>query len=151
MGQFYSTLRNGLKVLSDAIIGGDLAVSGNITAPGVERMVKLGTVTFAATSGTAVTLYTLPAGFTLTQVICKVTTAFNAASTNVLILGTTDNDDAFMASGTVDESQIGAYFADVFETAAAGGTAIKAKYTQTGTAATAGAATFYGKITKLPA
>lgn len=71
-------------------------------------------------------------------------TAFNAGSTNVLIVGTAADDDALVAAAGVDETAIGltrvapATLAGYVATA--GDTEIFAKYTQTGTAATAGLA-----------
>jgi hypothetical protein len=94
--------------------------------------------------GTAgkVPLGTLPAGAIVTHAIVKVTAAFNAATTNVLTVGTADDDDAVLAAADIDESVV-----QTTVTFAAAGysvdvaTPLFVKYAQTGTAASAGAAT----------
>jgi hypothetical protein len=89
-----------------------------------------------------VTIGTLPAGATILRAIsgAQVNVAFNAASTNVIDIGTTANDDLFatdLAGGTIafvpfDEAVTQVLAAD---------TTFTATYAQTGTAATAGSAT----------
>lgn len=74
-------------------------------------------------------------------------TAFNAATTNVLTVGTdTGNDEFFDAStsgATVTEGTAGAYSSSLVPgyTVGTGGEVVYVKYTQTGTAATTGDAT----------
>ena len=70
-------------------------------------------------------------------------TAFNAASTNVLILGTTDDDDGFVTSSNAAAGTAGlkAGTGAILGTPLAANRVVYAKYTQTGTAATAGKAT----------
>jgi hypothetical protein len=85
---------------------------------------------------------TLPAGAIATHALVKVTAAFNAATTNVLTLGTAADDDAILAAADIDETVIGT----TVTFAAAGysvdvATPLFLRYTQTGTAATTGAAT----------
>lgn len=95
--------------------------------------------------GTAdtVKLGTLPNGAEILECKVRVKTAFNAATTNVLTVGTASGSDAdVVASGDVDETltseaQIVLRGADLSITA---DTPIYVKYTQTGTAATAGEA-----------
>jgi hypothetical protein len=93
------------------------------------------------TAGT-VPLGTLPAGAIVTSCIVKVTEAFNAATTNVLTVGTAADDDAVMVAGDVNEAAIGTTIAvaPVGYTVTVS-TPLYITYTQTGTAATAGAAT----------
>mgnify|MGYP000727010344 CR=1 FL=1 len=77
---------------------------------------------------------------------CHVTieTAFNAGTTNVLIVGTLADDDALVAAAGVDETAVAltrvtpATLAGLVAPTA--DTAIYTKYTQTGTAASAGEA-----------
>ena len=98
--------------------------------------------------GTGVAFGALPQGAFITAVMAWVTTAFNAATTNVFTLGTTKaNANEISASGTINPATLGF----VNGTAAAGlGMAVTAtgpvtlyvKYAQTGAAATAGALTF---------
>lgn len=89
-----------------------------------------------------VPLGTLPAGAIVSHAIVKRTAAFNATTTNVLTVGTAADAAAVIADGDADETTIGTtvvwgcagYTADV-------ATPLFVKYTQTGTAATTGAAT----------
>jgi hypothetical protein len=101
-----------------------------------------GTVTFdTAGVATGVEIGILPAGAQIIQCLVNVETAFNAASTNVLVVGYGASLDEIVAAGGVDESSATA------QAVATGlglehtvDRVIKAKYTQTGTAATAGRA-----------
>lgn len=77
---------------------------------------------------------------------CHVTieTAFNAATTNVLVIGTTADDDGFAVTASTIPGTVG--FKGNLTGALTGiplaaNTVVYAKYTQTGTAATAGKAT----------
>lgn len=84
---------------------------------------------------------TLPAGCLVTETLVRVRTAFNAGTTNVIIVGTAADDDEFIAAGDVDETATGTTFSDrsaglVFTA----DTAVYVKYSQTGTAATTGEA-----------
>ncbi len=92
----------------------------------------------------------IPAGSFLLQAVVRITTAFNAATTNVLTVGqnaTADTD--IVAAGELNEGATGV---TVVLTGAAltfaNDTDIYVRYTQTGTAATAGAATII--ITYIP-
>lgn len=93
--------------------------------------------------GTAATVQvgTLPAGCLVLETIVRVRTAFNAATTNVIIVGTSDDDDEFIEAADVDESTAGT----TFSARSAGlvmtsDTPVYVKYSQTGTAASAGEA-----------
>lgn len=94
--------------------------------------------------GTAgkVPLGTLPAGAIVTHALVKITTAFNAATTNVLTVGTAASDAALLSGADFDETvvQTTITFAAAGYTVAVD-TPLFIKYAQTGTAATAGAAT----------
>lgn len=84
---------------------------------------------------------TIPSGTTLLGCLVNITTAFNAATTNVIIVGNASDDDAYVAAGDVTEGSTGA----TLVTRAMGNkpssdTTIYVQYDQTGTAATAGAA-----------
>lgn len=95
--------------------------------------------------GTADTIQvgTLPAGAIITSVTVRVDTAFNAATTNVLIVGTSSGSNAdIVADGDVDETATGT--TQVMRgvgLSISADTIIYAKYTQSGTAATTGSAT----------
>jgi len=94
--------------------------------------------------GTAgkVPLGTLPAGAIVIDMIVKITEAFNAATTNVLTVGTAADASAILGATDINELEV-----DTTETFAAKGykvtvdTPLFIKYAQTGTAATAGAVT----------
>jgi len=89
---------------------------------------------------------TVPAGAKLSNVKVWVDTAFNAATTNVLVAGTTGTGTNLVAASDVTEGTIGVYtpanaanqgLGLVF----AADTDLFVSYTQSGTAATAGVAT----------
>lgn len=84
---------------------------------------------------------TLPAGCLVTAVYVRVKTAFNAATTNVIKVGTSADDDHFIEAGDVDETVAGLTVSDrnIGEVYTAD-TAVWVEYTQSGTAATAGEA-----------
>lgn len=88
---------------------------------------------------------TLPAGAKVIDAVVHVTTAFNAASTNVLTAGTNSTSyDNIVGSGDVTEGTPAGYRASVTTAAAqtlSADTDVYVKYTQTGTAASTGAAT----------
>ena len=85
----------------------------------------------------------LPAGAFITNTLVRVDTVFNAATTNVLTIGTNAaSDNNIVASGDVNEAS-----AITFVCTTGNGlsitsdTDVYARYTQTGTAATTGKAT----------
>lgn len=87
---------------------------------------------------------TVPIGSFFTDVKCEVVTAFNAVTTNVLTFGTTTTATELVAAGDVDELTAGVYTATRGlgrGLTAAAEVGLYAKYTQSGTAATAGVAT----------
>ena len=88
-----------------------------------------------------VTIGTLPAGAVILRAIsgAQVNVAFNAASTNVIDIGTTANDDLFatdLAGGTIAFVR----FDEAVTQLLAADTTFTATYAQSGTAATAGSA-----------
>lgn len=108
-----------------------------------------GTITFATPS---VTIDSLAVGDVVVQCWAQVTTAFNAATTNVLIVGNGVTTDKFLAAADVTEGTPGVYPTGgkgpyTAETAA--GSLVLA-YSQTGTAATTGSAKVYALISSLP-
>lgn len=105
-----------------------------------------GTIGFAVAgagaTGTA-NIGVVPKGAMITRVIVRVTEAFNAATTNVLVVGDAGAADRYVAAADVTEGTIGGYYG----TTATGigyevtqDTTIVAQYSETGVAATAGAA-----------
>ncbi len=87
---------------------------------------------------------TLPAGAVVIDAVTRVITAFNAATTNVLTAGTNSSSyDNIVGAADVTEGTPGGYRAAILTVAGttyAADTDVYAKYTQTGTAATTGAA-----------
>lgn len=83
---------------------------------------------------------TLPSGSQCIECIVRVTTAFNAATTNVLTVGTSSGSNAdIVAASDVNEAATGTTIvATCAGLTISADTPIYAKYTQTGTAATAG-------------
>lgn len=103
-----------------------------------------GSISFDSTgASTGVLIGTLPAGAHVLQTSVNVKTAFDAGSTNVLVVGTNSSSyNDLMGTATVTEGTPG-YYASAPVAAITKPTAdlpVYAKYTQTGTAATAGAA-----------
>ncbi len=123
----------------------------NSGACGIEQALYLGSVSFDTDNiSTGAPLENaLPAGFVATRFVCNVKTAFNAATTNVLTLGTVSDDDAFMGASDINEAA-GASIKHAWQETGGTDVPIRAKYTQTGTAATAGEAEFYAFLMRLP-
>lgn len=98
-----------------------------------------------ASSGTAVSMGMIPANAFVLSTDISIQTAFNAGTTNVLIVGTSGDDDALVAAGGVDETAVAATRVTPATLAgrlsSSADTEIFWKYTQSGTAASAGAAT----------
>jgi hypothetical protein len=102
------------------------------------------TNTIAYTDSAAVTIGTVPAGAQIVSINIDVTTAFNAATTNTVTVGKSGSAAAFVAStsigsaGRASVATTGVYsaWADV----GSADVPVTATYSQTGTAATAGAA-----------
>lgn len=93
---------------------------------------------------TGVLVGTLPLGAMLISAVARVVTAFNAVTTNVLTVGTNSTAyDNIFAAADITEATPGGYVAPAvtaLATSYAADTDVYAKYTQTGTAATTGAA-----------
>lgn len=119
----------------------------NFDAPGVPKVVKLGQITYNATSGTAVTLGTVPQGCRILKVWCEVTDAFNSGTSDTLKIGTAADDDLFMKTSDITTHTAGGYGKDCFYQCIAA-TAIKATLSKSGTAATAGSADVYVQTVK---
>ena len=102
------------------------------------------TTTIAYTDSSAVTVGTLPANAQIVDVYVDVTTAFNAATTNTVTVGKSGSAAAFVAStsvgsaGRASVATTGAYSA--WADTGSSEVAVTVTYSQTGTAASAGAA-----------
>lgn len=97
-----------------------------------------------AASGTPLLMGTLPKGAVVLGTTIGIKTVFNAGATNVLIVGTAADDAALVAAGGVDETAVAvtrvAPATLAGNVASAADTDIYVEYTQSGTAATTGAA-----------
>jgi len=98
------------------------------------------TINYNVADPYTVSMGILPAGAELVATIVDVQTAFNAGTTNVLVVGTSSDDDAYVAAGDVDESNAGVTIVSGKSKSISADTEVFVKYTQTGTAATAGKA-----------
>lgn len=117
---------------------------------GVEQLFYAGTVAYDDTDiDKGVALKKLPNNIIITRAVAVVNTAFDAGGTNVLTLGTNDDCDNILGSADITEGTTGAYSKQVFVQAATKAE-IKAKYTQTGTDATAGEADIYVFFVSIP-
>lgn len=117
---------------------------------GVEQLFYAGTVAFDDTdAATGVLLKKLPNNVIITRAVAVVTEAFNAGTTNVLTVGTNTDVDNVLGTSDITEGTTGTYNKQTFVQAEAGAK-LKAKYTQTGTAATAGSADIYVFFVSIP-
>ena len=103
------------------------------------------TATIAYTDTGAVTIGTLPAGAQIVDINIDVTTAFNAATTNTVTVGKTGTAAAFVTATSVGSAgRASVATTGVYSAWANVGTSdvdyATVTYSQTGTAATAGAA-----------
>lgn len=98
-------------------------------------------------SATGVQFGTLPAGSVVLRTTAVVTTVFNAATTNVLVVGVPGDDDALMTAAVSVAGTLGTKVtnspAATLTTPTAGDVGVFARYTQSGTAATTGRAVVY--------
>lgn len=107
----------------------------NFSTTGIASGVKVDTIKASASKPVQI------------EVSCQVVTAFNAVTTNVLTLGTDTTATQWLAAGDITEGTPGFYPASnaVKKFRLTADTDIYAKYTQSGTAATTGAAVFMVK------
>jgi len=112
------------------------------------------TITFDASgvgTGLGIPIGALEAGAIPIRAYVTIQTAFNAATTNVLVVGTDDDDDGFVTSTNAAAGTVGlkAGTGALLGFPLATNEVVYVKYTQTGTAATTGKATavveFYNK------
>jgi hypothetical protein len=121
------------------------------SAPGEFGGLRLVSAALTFTS-TTVALDSLAAGDVVVQAWVQVTTAFNAATTNVITLGDGNTADKYLAAADVTEGTPGVYPTGGKGPYAAETVArtLTATYSQTGTAATTGAARVYALISSAP-
>lgn len=121
------------------------------SAPGLYSSLRLvaGNVVFGSST---VALETLAVGDVVVRCWAEVTTAFNAGTTNVLTLGNGVTANKFLAAADVTEGSTGVSPAGgvgPFTAETVAGT-LTATFTQTGTAATTGAAKVYALVASVP-
>ena len=117
---------------------------------GVEQLMYAGTVKFNSTGvATGFKLCDVPANTLITKAVAVVKTAFDAGTTNVLTIGTNDDVNDLLGSSDITEGTAGAYSKLAFVECSAK-KAVKAKFTQTGTDATAGVADVYLGVVRIP-
>ncbi|OUQ68246.1 hypothetical protein B5E53_07190 [Eubacterium sp. An11] len=118
---------------------------------GVEQLLHAGKVSFDTKDiANGVELIELPANMIITKAVAVVGKAFNAATTNVLTVGTNDSVDDLLGADDVTEGTAGTYMKNIFEIRKGAPIKVKAKYTSTGTAATAGEANIYLGVVRIP-
>lgn len=118
---------------------------------GVEQLLHAGKVSFDTKDiANGVELIELPANMIITKAVAVVGKAFNAATTNVLTVGTNDSVDDLLGADDVTEGTAGTYMKNIFEIRKGAPIKVKAKYTSTGTAATAGEADIYLGVVRIP-
>ena len=117
---------------------------------GIEQVLCAGKVSFDAKDvSKGVVLIELPENIIITKAVAVVNTAFNA-TTNVLTVGTNDSADDLLGADDVTEGTAGAYQKNLFKIIKGEKPKIKAKFTSTGAAATAGEAEIYLNVVRIP-
>jgi hypothetical protein len=129
-----------------------MALDVRSVSPGEYGQLRLvsGLINFN-TAGGAVVLEALKAGDIVVFAWANVIAAFNAGTTNVLVLGDGTTANKFLAAADVAEGTPGpSAVKGPFAPEAAAGN-LTATYTQTGTAATTGSARVYALVSSSPA
>lgn len=138
-----------------AVINGQKIIPERDCLQGQEVCYIRATINYNDNSiGNGVWAFTLPANAYVISMDAYVTTAFNAATTNVITIGATATGSDFAASGTIAPGTTGVQHLTsaaglglaatgntAKQTAINGGVPVYFRYTQTGTAATAGVVT----------
>ena len=116
----------------------------NIAVTNIAGMLSAITTTIAYTDTAAVSIGTLPANCQIVDINIDVTTAFNAGTTNTVTVGKTGSAAAYVASTSVGSAgRASVASTGVYSAWANTGTSdldATVTFSQTGTAATAGAA-----------
>lgn len=90
--------------------------------------------------GGGISMGAVPAGAIITSVDVHVTAIFNAATTNVLVVGTAGTADAYLAAADVNEGAVGFTRYSGKAAVVATPTEVFVRFTESGAAATTGAA-----------
>lgn len=118
--------------------------SDGFTPPTMGGAVAVKYNTLAYTDTTAKTLFTLPAGAVIVDVLVSIGTVFNAGDANVIDVGLGSTANAIandLAAGSLAQLRTGYTAAALFATPLTVPTAVTATFVPTGTPATTGAAT----------
>lgn len=99
-----------------------------------------GEINYNITTPFTVLLGKIPDGAQIVEVIADIETVFNAGTTNVLVVGTATDDDAYADAAAINEASATLQRVGGKRAVIDGETNVYAKYTQTGTAATTGKA-----------
>lgn len=127
-----------------------MKVKGDLSECGSVKLWYAGTIKFNTTgASTGVELCKLPANVAIVKATAVVKTAFNAGTTNVLTVGANDDIDDILGTSDITEGTAGTYAVNKFVTYNAAKT-VKAKFTETGTAATTGEADIYLEVVRIP-
>lgn len=118
---------------------------------GVEQLLQAGTIHFD-TKGIdkGIELMELPENIIITKAAAVVNTAFNAETTNVLTVGLNESFDDILGEEDITEGTAGSYVKHMFRVCKDKRVKVKAKYTFTGNAATAGSADIYLGVVRIP-
>lgn len=117
---------------------------------GVEQVLCAGAVKFdTKDADKGIVLAELPENIIITKAVAVVNKAFNAATTNVITIGTNDAANDLLGSSDVTAGTANSYVKDMFKIFKEK-TIIKVKYTQTGAKATAGEADVYLNVVRIP-
>lgn len=117
---------------------------------GVEQVLCAGAVKFdTKDADKGIVFAKLPENIIITKAVAVVNKAFNAATTNVITIGTNDAANDLLGSSDVTAGTANSYVKDMFKIFKEK-TIIKVKYTQTGAKATAGEADIYLNVVRIP-
>ena len=117
---------------------------------GVEQVLCAGAVKFdTKDADKGIVLAKLPENIIITKAVAVVNKAFNAATTNVITIGTNDAANDLLGSSDVTAGTANSYVKDMFKIFKEK-TIIKVKYTQTGAKTTAGEADIYLNVVRIP-
>ena len=97
---------------------------------GIEQVLCAGTVSFDTKDvNKGIVLTELPENIIIVKAVAVVNTAFNAATTNVLTVGTNDSADDLLGADDITEGTVGVYQKEPFKIIKGEKTKIKAKFT----------------------
>lgn len=124
------------------IFGGAKISSADIAKVKNNKILKAvsGSIAFDITTPFKVSLGTIPAGAIIVKTDVNIATAFNAGTTNVLVVGHGASFNEQVAAGDVDETSATLQTKATALAALSAAKEVFVKYTQTGGAATTGAA-----------